>query len=119
MTRRYTTDLCLYFGNDDVQTGEADVTCSFAVQWDESPYGPPQHEVIDIEIHTVDGEPWTAQTARWDWAGLTFADATDTLIWYVESDRAEELIEHAQEVEAAAADDEAEALAALHQGMSA
>ena len=113
MTRRYAITVCLGWGGD-TPTGEAEVTCTYAVEWDESPYGPPMHEPVDIEIGWVDGRRWSEKTDVWCSFGLNYADALDELVNKIEMDRAEDLVEHAQEIEAGLADEEAEAQAEMY-----
>jgi len=63
---RYTFAACLTWGGD-IQTGEADVECSYTVTWG-CPASSPSYasggdpadpdEIDDVRILTVNGKPW-------------------------------------------------------------
>jgi hypothetical protein len=106
MTPRYTFTGCLMWGGD-IQTGEAEVTCTYSVDWGTpaSRWAPADPaEIVDVEIVEVDGQRWTADEAHWSWAGLTFAEATETLVEKLLDDRFDEMLETATEAAVAAED---------------
>jgi hypothetical protein len=66
MSKRYTFAACLTWGGD-IQTGEADVECSYTVAWGRPARGPSYasggepadpDEIGDVQILTVNGKPW-------------------------------------------------------------
>ena len=117
MTIRYTYTGTLCWGGD-VQTGEAEVTCTYSVDWDAPTSGfqvAPYAEVVDIEIGWVDGKR-AASLDCWSYGGTTLAEALEGLVFKLECDHHDEMIEAATEVEVEVEERREEAAEAEYDG---
>lgn len=103
MARRHTFTASLCWGGD-VQTGEAEVTVSYGVEWGRPAQGPSYDcggtpadpdEIVDVEILTVDDVPWAA--SDWQSFGINRTDAADTLIEKLVDENWDHMVENAIE----------------------
>ena len=112
MNRRYTYAACLTWGGD-IQTGEAEVECSYTVTFGRPETGPSYasggepadpDEVDDVQILTVDGKPWPVDMS---YGYRTQAQDHEMLVDKLLSDHYDEMVDAARDI---AADDYAEAM---------
>ena len=104
--RRYTYAACLTWGGD-IQTGEADVECSYTVSWGAPAQGPSYasggqpadpDEIDDIRILTVDGTPWPVDLTSGGY--MSAAEQHDMLAEKLLSDCYDDMLEAAYEADA-------------------
>jgi hypothetical protein len=108
MSKRHTFTATLAWGGD-IQTGEAEVECSYTVSWGAPARGPSYacggtpadpSDIEDVRILTVDGKPWPVDLTGGNY--MTYAQQHDMLEEKLVDECWDEMIENAIEHEAAA-----------------
>ena len=111
MTRTTTTYAATLAWGADVQTGEAEVECTYTVTWGAPAQGPSYSsggqpadpDEIEVTITAVDGTPW-AQVDPWSYGGRTLAEAHDLLAEKLVDENWDGMIAEALDEEAAVHD---------------
>lgn len=105
MAQRYTYAACLTWGGD-IQTGEAEVECSYTVSWGRPATGPTYDsggdpadpdEIDGVRILTVDGKPWPVDMS---YGYQTPAQDHEMLVDKLLSDHYDEMLSEAVETDA-------------------